>query len=140
MLPDVFTIVGFARSKMTDDQWREEMLEKLTRRYIPGGSECEEKMETFLSRCHYHAGNYNSIGDFSALNTRIEQLGGADRNCVFYMAIPPSIFIETAYSMNGAGLISDQTDGAWSLIVNFKPPEIILRQMYSHDHFLTIPE
>lgn len=123
MLPEEFCVVGFARSKMSDEDWRTQVTERLTCRYVPGGdADCQKKMDEFLSRCHYHSGNYNSISAFSALDERITELGGKGRNSVFYMAIPPSIFIETAYSMGGAGLIHDKdSDGPWSRVVLEKP-------------------
>lgn len=124
MLPDDFHVVGFARSKMSDEAWREEMSDRLTCRYLPGGdgaAECAEKMEAFLSRCHYQRGNYNSITDFKALRLRMRELsGGQEVSNLFYMAIPPSIFIETAYSMGGAGLIHDDGEH-WSRVVLEKP-------------------
>lgn len=49
-----FTIYGYARSKMTDEEFRDLISESLTCR-LTDGEGCGQNMETFLSRCFYQA-------------------------------------------------------------------------------------
>lgn len=121
LLPREFRIFGFARTNMTDEQWRAVIVQNLTCRYTPGKADCDSKMKSFLERCHYHPGNYNSILAFKSLGNKIVSLGGNHANSMFYMAIPPSIFMETAYSLGSAGLIKDAAARGWSRVVLEKP-------------------
>jgi len=59
---------------------------------------CENKMEKFLSCCHYCAGNYDQFDDFARLNeSMLEQEAAFEvANRVFYLSIPPSIFVPVA--------------------------------------------
>ncbi len=58
LLPEKLTITGFARSDMSDAEFRERITEHLTCRYTPGEASCAQKMEQFLSMCHYVSGQY----------------------------------------------------------------------------------
>lgn len=66
-LPEYFTIWGFARSKMTNEEFREYIGQSLSCRLTDKGS-CEGKFESFLERCYYHPGQYNNRDDFAALS------------------------------------------------------------------------
>lgn len=96
-LPEYFTIWGFARSKMTNEEFREYIGTQLSCRLSDKGS-CEGKFETFLERCYYHPGQYNNRDDFAALSEAMtepeKRRKSADR--VFYLSIPPSIFTQVA--------------------------------------------
>ncbi len=47
-----FTIVGYARSKMNDEEFRDLISENLTCR-VTSGEDCGREMEEYLSRCSY---------------------------------------------------------------------------------------
>ena len=66
-LPEYFTIWGFARSKMSNEEFREYIGQSLSCRLTDKGS-CEGKFESFLERCYYHPGQYNNRDDFAALS------------------------------------------------------------------------
>lgn len=57
--------------------------------------ESEEQLEQFLSICTYIAGQYDQDEPFQALNKHILEIedGREEGNRVFYMALPPSVFI-----------------------------------------------
>ncbi|MBN2295460.1 MAG: hypothetical protein JXM70_23725, partial [Pirellulales bacterium] len=89
-LPERFMAFGFARSKLSESEFRESIFKHLTCRYTPEHS-CAEQMEKFLARCHYVAGDYGSSDSFLNLFTEMQKLDAgqvADR--MFYLAIPPS--------------------------------------------------
>lgn len=96
-LPEYFTIWGFARSKMSNEEFREYIGQSLSCRLTDKGS-CEGKFESFLERCYYHPGQYNNRDDFAALSEAMtapeKKRKTADR--VFYLSIPPSIFTQVA--------------------------------------------
>lgn len=120
-LPARFHVFGFARSALSHDEFRARAREHLTCRYVPGES-CAERMDEFLSRCFYVSGQYDSPDAFLDLFQTMRPLEeGADVNRLYYLAIPPSIFIETARSLGNAGLVSCGPTRAWSRVIIEKP-------------------
>lgn len=120
MLPERFQVVGFARSHMSDADFRDVVAATLTCRYEPEPSQCDIKVGQFLKRCHYHTGQYTAADDFRALGRRLESLNGPYASMLMYMAIPPSVFLETARSIRQAGLADEETR-EWSRVVIEKP-------------------
>ena len=47
-----FNIVGYSRSKMNDEEFRDLISENLTCR-VTGGKDCGREMEEYLARCFY---------------------------------------------------------------------------------------
>ncbi|KAL5700028.1 hypothetical protein ACHQM5_025531 [Ranunculus cassubicifolius] len=116
-LPKHFTIFGYARSKMTDEELREMISRTLTCR-IANGDNCGDKMEQFLQRCFYHSGQYGSEEDFAELNNklRVKEVGRLpDR--LFYLSIPPNIFVDAVRS---ASRRASSTSG-WTRVIVEKP-------------------
>ncbi len=123
LLPVTFQVFGFARSEMTDDEFRQLAMENLTCRYDPDGDGshcCAQKMEEFLQRLHYFRGQYDSAESFSAFAASVQSISGACGNRLFYMSIPPSVFLDTAHSLHDAGLLACDHDH-WTRVVVEKP-------------------
>ena len=120
LLPEDFMIFGFARSEMTDDGFRGRVTEFIECRYVEGDKTCGDKMALFLKRCHYFPGHYDSPDDFRKLDTHIKEQGVSNGNRLFYMSIPPSIFIATSHGIRDSGLMRVAGD-RWSRIVLEKP-------------------
>lgn len=127
-LPSRFTVFGFARTPMTDEQFRQAAMENLSCRYSPGES-CAPRMAEFLARCRYAHGRYESADDFAAL-ARVMQAeeGAAGANRLYYFSIPPSVFVHVARSIGRAGLVGrdpglsrSERDRPWSRVVIEKP-------------------
>lgn len=120
LLPENFALFGFARSAMDDAGFRERIAEFIECRYVAGGEVCDTKVDDFLRRCHYFSGKYDSPDDFRKLGAYIEEHGASHANRLFYMSIPPSIFIETSHGIRDAGVMRT-TGQCWSRIVLEKP-------------------
>jgi len=121
LLPDDFNIFGFARSEMDAESFRKHITANLTCRYVPGKS-CDERMNEFLARCFYVSGQYNSKDSFLHLHREMQKIETVDKvNRIFYMAIPPSIFIDVAHAIGDAGLVRCGACKPWSRIVIEKP-------------------
>ncbi len=121
LLPEHFSVIGFARTDMQDEVFREKVTENLTCRYTPGQS-CADRMAEFLDRCFYCSGNYKESQDFQKLKSQLDGLepqGAVNR--IFYMAIPPFLFLDVAHSLAGAGLVHPEDKSAWSRVVIEKP-------------------
>ena len=120
-LPKRSHVFGFARSHLSDEQFRASIMEHLTCRYTPGES-CAQLMDDFLARCCYVSGSYascDSVLDLYQSMRQAEGEGGADR--FYYLAIPPSVFLDVAQAIGDAGLVSCGTAEHWSRVVIEKP-------------------
>ncbi|CAO2829775.1 unnamed protein product [Amaranthus hypochondriacus] len=116
-LPKHFTIYGYARSKMTDDELRTMVSKTLTCR-IDKRENCGEKMEEFLKRCFYQSGQYDSRENFAELDKKLRQHeAGRVANRLFYLSIPPNIFID---AVKCASLSASSANG-WTRVIVEKP-------------------
>jgi len=121
LLPRSWAVFGFARSAFSHQQFRDRIAERLSCRYAPGAS-CEEKTAEFLSRCFYCEGAYDAPDAFLNLYTLMrEKEGGVATNRMFYLAVPPSVFLDVATALGGAGLVQCGARAPWSRIVIEKP-------------------
>ncbi|KAI3839413.1 hypothetical protein MKX03_016091 [Papaver bracteatum] len=116
-LPKHFTVFGYARSKMTDEELRDMVSRTLTCR-IDKRENCSEKMEQFLARCFYHSGQYDSESNFKELDKKLkEHEGGRISNRLFYLSIPPNIFINVVKSAS----CSASSSNGWTRVIVEKP-------------------
>ncbi|XP_052485246.1 glucose-6-phosphate 1-dehydrogenase, chloroplastic isoform X2 [Gossypium raimondii] len=116
-LPKHFTVYGYARSKMTDAELRNMVSKTLTCR-IDKRENCGEKMEEFLKRCFYHSGQYDSEENFAQLDKKLkEHEGGKVSNRLFYLSIPPNIFIDAVKCASS----SASSGNGWTRVIVEKP-------------------
>jgi glucose-6-phosphate 1-dehydrogenase len=120
LLPQEFTIIGFARSKKNDKEFRHDISTNLTSRYEPEPEVCDIRIGSFLKRAHYFSGQYGDPEAFNRLADRFPQIREPDHNLLVYLAIPPSVFSDTVHSLGSSG-IADEKSGAWSRVVVEKP-------------------
>lgn len=120
LLPEPFAVYGFARTRMTDQAFRELAAQNLTCRYAPGEA-CADRMNEFLGRCHYVAGRYDDDGAFLDLFDRMRTTGAYPGNALFYLAVPPSVFVDVARAIGAAGLVRCTPESPWSRAVIEKP-------------------
>ncbi|CAM8944685.1 unnamed protein product [Rhodiola kirilowii] len=112
-LPKNFTVFGYARTKINDEELREIISRTLTCR-IDKRENCEDKMDEFLKRCFYHSGLYNSEDDFAALDKKLkEKEAGKLSNRLFYLSIPPNIFVD---AVRCASLRASSENG-WTRVI-----------------------
>ncbi len=121
LLPIKFSILGFARTVYDDQEFRDLVVQNLTCRYEPESNKCAAKMEEFLARCFYVSGRYDDDDAFVNLRERLGESGYCGGNDLWYMAIPPSVFIDAAKSIKRANLAVNGDNGRWSRIVVEKP-------------------
>lgn len=120
LLPARFAVYGFARTAMSDDAFREFITGNLTCRYAPGES-CGDRMAEFLGRCYYVSGQYGDPGAFLDLYEKMTVTGGHPANTMFYLAVPPSVFLDVARAIGDAGLVRCAPENPWSRAVIEKP-------------------
>lgn len=117
-LPPNFSVIGFARSEMTDAAFRDYISSSLTCR-VAAGAKCGDAMSEFLERCFYQPGQYGSDEAFARLAERAAAAEApakrADR--IFYLSIPPSVFVDAARAATRAA--SSLT--GWTRVIVEKP-------------------
>lgn len=121
-LPPNFRLVGFARSEMDDESFREHLSSSLTSRHLPLTGVAAKTGE-FLQRCHYVAGDYGDADAYLRIYERLREFEeGREVNRLYYMAIPPFLFLDVARAIAAAGLVNcGSKQGGWSRVVIEKP-------------------
>ncbi|XP_059449092.1 glucose-6-phosphate 1-dehydrogenase, chloroplastic-like isoform X2 [Corylus avellana] len=116
-LPKNFIVFGYARTKMTDEELRNMISRTLTCR-IDKRENCEDKMDHFLKRCFYHSGLYDSEEHFVELNSKLkEREAGKLSNRLFYLSIPPNIFVDVARCAS----LGASSENGWTRVIVEKP-------------------
>lgn len=109
-LPKDIKIVGYARTKMD----HEEYLRRVKSYIKTPTKDMEQQLEDFCKLCTYVSGQYDEDDSFITLNKHLEEIeqGRKEQNRVFYMALPPSVFItvsqhlkKNCYPKNGISRI-----------------------------------
>lgn len=110
LLPPNFTIFGYARSKMSDEDFRKHASQNF--------KGWEDKKQAFLSRLFYHAGAYDNHQAFVELDNLIKKHEGNQQgHRMYYMAIPSTIFVDVAKSIKSAAM----SKTGWNRVVIEKP-------------------
>ncbi|MBN1847392.1 MAG: glucose-6-phosphate dehydrogenase [Deltaproteobacteria bacterium] len=120
-LPRRFFIVGCARTELGGNGFREKM-----RYALPFDDEIDEtKWRHFSHHLHYRTIDYDDLSSFLKLKQDLERLEiqfKTQGNRLFYLAIPPSLYRQTARMIGTAGLSKEQENGnGWVRIVVEKP-------------------
>jgi glucose-6-phosphate 1-dehydrogenase len=100
-----FRVLGFARTPMSDDQFRQKAGESLPKEGRPGAD--ENKKSEFLKQLQYFGGDYNDPEAFRRLVQRLEEIdaeGKLGGNRLFYLATPPEIYLEIIDQLGKSGL------------------------------------
>jgi glucose-6-phosphate 1-dehydrogenase len=98
-LPDNVHIIGYARTKMD----HEDYLKRITQ-YIKVGDD-QDKLEQFKKITDYVSGQYDDDASYIKLEKFIAQseskrnVQKGKKNRVYYMALPPSVFIPVAQGL-----------------------------------------
>ena len=120
-LPAPFQIVGCARSKMEDSEFRNKMKTFLKAEAGPDDS----KWRAFASCIHYLPIEYKEASSFDALAEFLKEIDreyGTKGNRIFYFAIPPSLFEPVTWMIGKSGLsIEGRDSNGWSRVVVEKP-------------------
>ncbi len=123
LLPEQTMFFGFARSNISRQEFQDRIMGSLTCRYTPDHS-CQSYIDKFLERCHYVNGEYDSTDSFLDLysSLMIEGCDASHSNCLFYLAIPPAVFVDVARAIGNAGLVyCGENSSPWSRVVVEKP-------------------
>lgn len=106
-----FRIIGYARSVLTREQFQAKLLEFLAHKQSqPDEDEYQLDLMNFLEHCHYLHGDYDNDAAFESLARDLEASEDKGwRMRIFYLALPPSVFLATASSIRKHLYVSGNT-------------------------------
>ncbi|MGE0606796.1 MAG: glucose-6-phosphate dehydrogenase [Pirellulales bacterium] len=118
-LPAGTRILGFSRTKYSDDAWRDE-LAGAVREFVPKSFD-NDCWKQFAQAIYYQAGDIGHDGDFARLADRLNELeaghgqeGKGDR--VYYLATAPQFFVPAITGLGNHGL-ADESRGVRRIVV-----------------------
>ena len=126
LLSPEFRLIGYARTKMTDDEFRAGMRKAVMREPGPGD---EVAWTDFAARLSYITAEYDGgdLAGYAELAHRLNQLDagtGAGARRLFYLATPPALFAPIMTHLSDAklaGLAYEPAAGGWARFVIEKP-------------------
>ncbi len=123
ILPVNFSLIGFARSEYTDDQFRE-YCKQCVNEFSRSGAVKESLWQELAPRISYIAADFNDIKYFEVLRERLEELEtkfGPGHNRLFYLSTPPSVFPKIIEQIGKAKLDPASNKNGYSRIIIEKP-------------------
>ncbi len=123
MLPEHFAILGVARTKYTEEQYREEQKTNLMQ-FLKGNRSEVKMLDEFLQKVHYLGFDTGNADDYHLLAEKIgiirEQEHIPDK-ILFYLAIPPQHYESVSGALKKAELNKSREEGGWRRIIVEKP-------------------
>jgi glucose-6-phosphate 1-dehydrogenase len=121
-LPPRFAVTGFARTDWSDEEFREvarQSVEEHSRRALDPAV-----WDFFASNLHYICGDYTDAEAYGRLSDRLASVTaahGAGPNCLFYLALPPSLFDDVVSGIAMGLQGQPEGEGGWSRVIVEKP-------------------
>ncbi|MEZ4730626.1 MAG: glucose-6-phosphate dehydrogenase [Caldilineaceae bacterium] len=156
LLPAGFTLLGYARTSYSDEDFRalvgNGLREHMKSEHNTAGMD-EALWADFSQHLFYQSGQYDERASFDALAERLRLLQREHNtpNVLFYLATPPDVFEPITELLHETGMATAQT-GGWTRLIVEKPfgrdlksaealNEHLLRrfhedQIYRIDHYL----
>lgn len=126
-LPSGFVVIGAARSRLSDDEFRARMregIQKYSRRPIP-----DDKWAQFAKNIFYQSVQSDQLEDFQKLRARLEGLAKErkeDFNYLYYLATSPDLFGPISTNLKASGLVEDPVKG-------LRRTSIVIEKPFGHD-------
>ena len=128
-LPPEFTVVGFARRELTDEAFREHLLEGINThsRNRPAKPAI---WESFARGIEYHQGTFDDPTAYAELAKRLDRIDrdrGTAGNRLFYLAVPPALYPVIVHHLELAGLAApgdrrrSGSKRGWTRVIVEKP-------------------
>src|SRR6266704_4822763 len=120
-LPPAVTIVGFARRKKSDEEFRRD-LEEATRKFSRQPVR-DEIWKTFGQSIFYHQSEFGDESGYEQLVKRLDEIDkthGTRGNRLFYLAVAPDQFEPILKHLKAAGL-NETCKGSWVRVIVEKP-------------------
>lgn len=119
LLPERFTIVGFARRDYDDESFRGLMADSIrefSRLPVEAGT-----VDRFVAHLRYFKGDISRAEAYAELKAALADHDTYPENRLFYLSIIPSLFETAVASLKKSGLVSRPHSGSWTRVVIEKP-------------------
>ena len=149
-----YAIIGFARTPMTDETFRN-IVGEAAKTISEVGPIDPQKWSDFAANLFYTAGDYSDPDSYVRLVGRLAELEAAKKLCgnrLFYLSTPPEVYPDIVEQLGRAGLARPNKPNSWVRIIIEKPfgrdlasakqlNKIVLnvfeeKQIYRIDHYL----
>jgi len=121
-LPETFRIIGVGRMKLTHDEFRQEVLRRMSSS-VADTAEQDRQLEAFCQRLFYVDADLEEQEGYERLRKEISDYpaaqDGACSNLLFYLSTPPSLAPAIVRNLDRAGLGGrrEECDGMRKIIV-----------------------
>jgi glucose-6-phosphate 1-dehydrogenase len=149
-----YSIVGFARTAMSDEAFRA-TLGEAAKSISEVGPIDPQQWDAFASNLHYVPGDYSNPDSYTQLGKLLDELEAkkqTGKNRLFYLSTPPEVYKEIIENLGRAGLARPCESNCWVRVIIEKPfgrdlatakelNKIVLsvfeeKQVYRIDHYL----
>lgn len=120
-LPDHFVVLGVSRSQLTDESFREKMIDGI-RQFSLSHDSINEELEAFSKLLFYLSIDTGNNEDYAILKSKLQQIDtdfNTEGNYLFYLSTPPSLYSEIPHFLAEQGL--NKAKGKMRRIVIEKP-------------------
>jgi glucose-6-phosphate 1-dehydrogenase len=121
-MPESYAVLGFARTPMTDDSFREFVNQAVDEHLKDEKSEATGA-KSLVSHVYYQVGDTTQPDSFDALKTRLDNLDKMLQlrgNRLFYLAVAPDLVPDIVKRLHDVGLLH-QENHSWVRVVFEKP-------------------
>ena len=128
-LPPEFTVVGFARRDLSDEEFRAHLLEGINK-HSRNKPVKEAIWESFAQGIEYHRGDFDDPAAYVELAKRLDRIDrdrGTSGNRLIYLAVPPNLYPEIVNQLDRAGLAASGSRSrggsakGWTRVIVEKP-------------------
>jgi glucose-6-phosphate 1-dehydrogenase len=118
-LPARFTVIGVARTEMSDDEFRTQLHASLAEfAAVPS----PDDVSAALAReVFYVQGEMDDPALYQRISAKIKEVGAGDAGLLFYLAIPPSVYGTVVEQLSAANLTRAGEGGGWRRVIVEKP-------------------
>ncbi|HEY8298164.1 MAG TPA: glucose-6-phosphate dehydrogenase [Candidatus Baltobacteraceae bacterium] len=123
ILPTNFSLIGFARSEYTDDEFRA-YCKQAVDEFSHSGKANPSLWNDMAKRISYMAADFSDTSHFEALKKRLDESAeqlGTGGNVLFYLATPPAVFPQIIDQLKRAKLDPKNNAKGWTRIIVEKP-------------------
>ena len=121
LLPEKFGILGVSRTKYTDENFRELMVESI-KKYVDSVDDKIGQLDDFIKHLFYQAIDTAEENDYQIIKERLEDLDNineTNNNYIFYLSTPPSLYHIIPCNLAKHGL--NKSEKGWRRLIIEKP-------------------
>lgn len=123
LLPEKFAVLGVSRTEISDDAFREKMMEGIDK-FANLGKEKKDEIPAFLPALYYQAIDTFSVEDYGKLKNRLESMDndlGTGGNYLYYLSTPPNLYSIIPKNLAVHKLNEQSNSKGWKRIIIEKP-------------------